>query len=80
MSKRGTDRPPPAPYFDDPTAYPWDLDAVAYGKLKARASNRAPRVTPREDTGQGARHRKDLTREKVVRERMARVKIVLVPN
>ena len=50
------------------------------GKLKAKASHRVPRVTPREDTSQGARRKKDLIREKVVRERMARVKIVLVPN
>ena len=28
--------PPPAPYFDDSTAYPWDLDAVAYGKTKGK--------------------------------------------
>ena len=50
------------------------------GKLKARASHRVPRVTPREDTSQGARHKKDLIREKVVRERMARARITLVPN
>ena len=35
--------PPPAPYCNDPTAaqwdpsvYPWDLDAVAYGKTKGK--------------------------------------------
>ena len=45
--------------------------------LRVRASRR---VTPKEDTSQGARHRRDLIREKVVRERMTRARITLVPN